>query len=190
MKHYGTAWQDRFVEELLVKPDGMINGSFIDIGCYHPSSNTLSLEELGWSGILIDRNPVVKQQTPTRKNQYWIGDSTIYPWEGKLHVNYLSLDVDEASLATLEHIPLNDITFDIITIEHDHYAYQNEELSPRIKMRKILSRHGYHLVCSNVCDIINGKKSPFEDWWVGKNLAERAVKFHCDCCLYQEIFNV
>jgi hypothetical protein len=51
MNSYSQAGQDRFVHALI--PGDV--GTFLDIGCAgKEGSNTLGLEELGWTGILMD----------------------------------------------------------------------------------------------------------------------------------------
>lgn len=165
------AGQDRFVYELLIKTQLRPVGAFLDIGSGHPvkNNNTIALERLGWSGLLVDISEHAGQINHSlRKSPFICGDASNTNWEElrityghdiPALVDYLSLDVDADTLATLRALPLARVRFRVLTIEHD--AYRRGD-GPRTAMREILTAHHYDLVCRDVC--IKGR--PFEDWWV------------------------
>jgi hypothetical protein len=89
------------------------------------------------------------------------GDArVVITWiDGDAPYDYLSLDVDDATLATLQNIPLDRMRFKVITIEHDAYRVGP---APREAMREILTAAGYTLA---VADVRCGG-GEFEDWWI------------------------
>lgn len=162
-KSHSQACQDRFVHDLL----GDIAGTFIDIGCGDPVdiNNTKALEDIGWRGLLIDAGDVAEACRTHRKSPFVQGDATKLNYEQMLIafrlptlIDYLSLDVDAATLDTLKQIPLDQIRFRVITIEHDSYRFG---AGPRDEMRAMLSKAGYTMICQDVSN-----PDPFEDWWV------------------------
>lgn len=193
-KSYSQAAQDRFVYEVLVKPEGLVNGSFLDIGCCHPTelSNTYWLEQLGWRGLLVDNDPgAIVACIRARVGPAFQVDSTAVDWSKILDrflmprtIDYLSFDVDAATLDTLKALPLADYRFCVITIEHDSYRFGP---NPRAKMREILDAHGYRLICGDVC---GAGGEPFEDWWIDpRSVAlERYERFACSGKRWTEIF--
>ena len=156
LKSYSQAGQDLWV--LSQFPEGY-KGTFLDIGCGTKDfySNTWLLEQAGWTGTCIDNRPEVLQDG--RSCEVIITDATKidYDWL-KPSYDYLSLDVDDATLSVLLKIPLKDKWFSYITIEHDYYRL-GEEL--RYGERRYLHYNGYSLVKKDVEH--NGLK--FEDWW-------------------------
>jgi FkbM family methyltransferase len=156
------AGQDRFVHALLPEPS-----AFLDIGCGSPTtlSNTYALWKSGWKGIAIDNSQEADSAwKASERSPFWLADATNLDWAliktnlGR-RIGYLSLDVDGASLQCLRTIPLNDIRFNAITIEHDAYRFGD---GPKNEMRSILCAHGYELLCPDISD----QWMPFEDWWI------------------------
>ena len=175
MNSYSQAGQDRFVYEVLIKT-GIVplgtKGSFLDIGCAGDDlSNTWALEEIGWRGLLVDVIP--QPSALKRKSGFLQADATktaiIIP---RPNVDYLSLDVDEATLDALKRLDLDKVRFKVITIEHDAYRF-GDKLRPG--EREILTKAGYKLVCADVCNPV-----PFEDWWVDAPYLAYAEKFRCE----------
>lgn len=205
MKFVSTsqAGQDRFVHALLPNP-----GTFLDIGCSGPIdlSNTYSLEKIGWRGLLVDNDKnAIAACRAQRVSPIIDADATSIDWDDvlfhnrwtsgqnqkiipfrydgphKLEIDYLSLDVDAASLAALRQIPLNRVKFRVITIEHDAWRFGEAQ---RPEMRHLLQAAGYALICKDVaCTAGN----PYEDWWVDHSLYESAQRFGCSNKVYTEI---
>lgn len=160
------AKQDYFVYALSKKN----NGTFFDIGSNHPINinNTYALEEIGWSGYLFDYESSWKQITEANRTSKFIcADVSTYHWDNFLAneqligstIDYLSFDVDEASLATLRRFPFEKIKFNICTIEHDRYRFGNDVAS---EMRNIMNKYGYKIICKD----ISNQGNPYEDWYV------------------------
>lgn len=183
-KSRSQAGQDVFAYEVL-RRSNVRNGTFLDIGANHPEqhNNTFALEQMGWSGWLVDNDPALVELNATRRSPFTLVDSTKADWLNIIPsdvqvIDYLSLDVDFATLDTLRWLPLDRIKFRVITIEHDSYRFG---VDIRNKMREILSAAGYCRICTDVCVAVGGKKKkvPFEDWWVHPELVNmgEAVRF-------------
>ena len=181
---YSQAGQDVFVRAML---SNMENGYYVELGAFDSvwDSNTYFLEsQLGWKGISFEiEGSLVKKFNQERKNICFEADATkldyaaIFEKENvPSQVHYLSLDIEPAdqTLATLRALPLEKYRFSVITYEHDNYvsgpACMNEA-------RKILEKHGYFRVISN----LNSEGRDFEDWWVDPEAVDEK--------LYQEIIS-
>lgn len=138
-------------------------GFFVDIGSGHPfeNNNTYALEQVGWRGLMIDRDDHVAQLSRSRSAGFIHGDAITIDWRingvPKV-VDYLSLDVDENTPKALERF-LEFSRFRMATIEHDSYRFGG---GPRDSMRNLLKAFGYKLEHADVED----QGLPFEDWWV------------------------
>jgi hypothetical protein len=171
MKSYAQAGQDVFARLLHPEP-----GVFLDVGAAGLSiSNTLALEEAGWTGTLVDISHEALRASSGRKAKFICDDATKIDYSFlPSEVGYLSVDCDQYSLAALERIfataPLT--RFSVITAEHDEYE-RGETL--RTPMLNLLRKKGYGIVCPDVCH--EGK--PFEIWAVHQELVrfEDAARF-------------
>lgn len=194
---YSQAHQDLFV---LGINKYINNGVWVDIGCGTPRehSNTLLLEQFGWTGVNLDIKNYKEAWKKYRKTEFIHCDATKINYKelfSKIFknntINYLSLDIDTASNIVLEQLPFQDYIFNVITIEHDLYAsnspyrqkgfleQQLQNDSPEYiknQQHKILTNHNYICIAENVC--INQKHAlyPFEDWWVSKDVFEQINK--------------
>lgn len=187
-KSRSQAGQDRFAFEVLGRPE---RGTFLDIGANNPIdiNNTYALEQVGWRGVLIDNSPESEAACRAKRiSPFCLADATTVNWQDRfldslwatnespsykvpfarewdpekghsVTIDYLSLDVDEATLDTLRRMPLDRLRFRAITVEHD--AYRFGELR-RDYMLDILVKHGYEVLCSDVCD----QGMSFEIWAV------------------------
>lgn len=186
MKSYSQAGQDRFVYEILGR---MIDGTFLDVGAHDgvKHSNSLGLEELGWRGLLVDIQSI--PSVFKRKSDVHICDAVTADWAGifkvyfpdRTEIDYLSLDVDDATTDTLYRLLQEPMRYRVITVEHDQYR-----IGPATRRRQIeyLAKAGYDLMCSNVCVGPGewGPGGPFEDWWCCKDLMteDNCRRFLCD----------
>jgi len=176
MKYYSDAFQDQFIAHLLSFKK---NGYSVDIGSCHSqiSNNTFVFQELGWKSITVELNDKYNNSYTNRSGTLYNEDATKMDYvkvfednEFPKTIDYLSLDVDTASLTVLKILPFDKYRFRAITIEHDAYLYGD---TYRAEQRKILEGHGYRLVCSNIV-VPNPSHQgydgfslcPFEDWWV------------------------
>jgi hypothetical protein len=185
MNSRSQAGQDRFVNALHPQP-----GTFLDIGAAGLAiSNTLGLEEIGWTGILVDNSPEAARASTVRKAWFKLADATQrdYSFLPPI-VDFLSLDVDGASLDALRKIFASapKTSFRTITVEHDQYE-RGESL--RTPMLELLRAKGYDILCPDVCH--EGKS--FEIWAVKPELVDMTVaeKFRRDKPTdWKEILNV
>jgi hypothetical protein len=192
MKSYSQACQDLFAYELL---KDIKNGIYLDIGANVSTfnNNTYLFELLGWTGLSIDIDPNCKIEfEKTRKNSYLVADVTNLNWSQLMTqynfnncecIDYISFDVDDATLLAFDNFPWNTIKFKVMTIEHDTYR-----VGPALRdhIRKQLSSLGYKLICS---DVICTGYGPFEDWWVNPSYVNMDIAnvFICDNLQYTDI---
>mgnify|MGYP003982571499 CR=1 FL=1 len=152
--------QDRFVIEVL---ESKRNGTFVDIGCYHPTkmNNTVLLEtDYGWNGISLDlfledwggeetynawkterpRSTVMKSDALEIDFCKLFADNNL-PYE----IDYLSIDLDppEITFEVLKRLPLDEYVFRVITFEHDEYRMSKEH---KEATRNFLREQNYVLV--------------------------------------------
>lgn len=180
------AGQDVFAYEVCGRKK---DGTFLDVGSYNVvcCNNSYALERVGWRGLMVDvfRD---EENLPQRESQFVQANATNLDWLFQLeqaglpeHLDYLSLDVDADTLATLANMPLRELRFNVISIEHDAYR-----LGPatRDNMRRVLKTFGYDLVCADV--IIPGFGEA-EDWWCSPELSDQAKPFRCNGKPYTEI---
>jgi hypothetical protein len=179
--YYSQALQDQFVSNLL----GTKSGYYIDIGSAHASNtnNTYYFDQLGWKGICVEIDPKYNEGYKTRTCNYINANALDIDYKDlfqasntPMHIDYLSLDVDELSTSVLKLLPLQEYRFKIITIEHDAYIYGDIYCK---QQREILSALGYKLYASNVKvpKDNHGSHLPnigFEDWWLD---SENAVTY-------------
>lgn len=174
------AGQDEFVFRIL----GKSNGTFFDIGSQDPINinNTYALEQLGWRGYMFDINPEwVEPMNKLRRSQFILTDVSTFDWDQFLNANgimntridYLSFDVDEASLDTIRRFPFDKVSFNVCTIEHDRYRFGAAVAE---EMRSIMQSNGYHIVCKDICNLGN----PYEDWYVHGDILHTNGQFYCD----------
>jgi hypothetical protein len=188
--------QDRFA---WVMNDRKVNGIFLDVGCNDPvkHSNTYSLEQMGWNGLLVDIQMI--PGLAVRKADFFIADAVTADWPTILdlylrhqNIHYLSLDCDEATTPALQRLLVLEQRYAVITVEHDAYRFGTGN---RDSQRALLKQKGYELVCSDVCigpgPGIPGQGGPFEDWWCwppSVNM-QTAEQIRCDGRLHSQIFN-
>jgi hypothetical protein len=181
------AKQDLFVHTLLPTQ----TGRFFDIGSHDPVhiSNTYALEQIGWSGYLFDIEPSWAGPTRAKRTSPFIcADVSTFNWDAFLEkeglvgstIDYLSFDVDEASLATLERFPFEKLTFGVCTIEHDSYRFGAARAA---RMRQILGSHGYEIVCKDV----RSDGFAYEDWYVHPSVQIDVTGLQCEGLEWTEI---
>lgn len=172
-KNFSQCYQDLFVLTML---DGKRDGSFLEIGsggAYY-GSNTVLLEQFGWTGTSVDKSPEsIVEFKKWRLGKAIAGDGSTMDFSGildKPDIDYLQIDCDPAqdSLLALFNIPFNNHRFAVITFEHDHY--RDESATVKDRSRAYLRSLGYVLVVDDVG--VNDFDS-FEDWWVHPGLMSK-----------------
>lgn len=175
--------QDRFC--LLMLPN--TNITFLDIGCHHPigANNTFLLENYAnGRGIGFDIHDWSKEWAGARQNKFIHADATTFKWSEELPnypifsnkvIDYISFDVDDATLSAFNNFPWKEYEFKVMTIEHDRYRVGDETCNAT---RKVLRDLGYELICE---DVIAEGYGEFEDWWVNPKYVDMniAEKLRC-----------
>ena len=188
---HSQAGQDAWIYELIVKPEQLLTGTFLDVGCGDPVfiSNTYALEQLGWTGLLVDADAQwLKPCEQKRSSPFLVADVTTVNWTlclPRLSWDYLSLDVDHAQVAALKNLLKHGVRFRAATIETDRYRFGDE---PRRIIRDLLGAAGYELICGDVSNL----NQPFEDWYCLASdlpLMERAERFRCSGKDWREIIH-
>jgi hypothetical protein len=177
--------QDEYAYNLLGE-----NGYFLDIGAGHllKNSNTYCLEKYGgWKGLLFDETklgPVGRRLDRDRRHSKFFNvDVTtdefvkIMERESERLVDYVSIDVECASLQALKNLISSGTKFKFMTFEHNFYIGKLKPLywevtagcfdDFRKDSREILKREGYFLLHGDVQHRggrFDGES--FEDWWV------------------------
>lgn len=172
-KTYSQVYQDVFVNKLLGD-----SGFFVDVGAGWRedsglNSNTLLLEEKGWSGLCFEGyEPAAAERKKLAKRAQII---CVYIDENNLKeflianncpktIDYLSIDIEPYSLTGLKAFPFNEFEFKVLTFEHDRYYLGPEQKNTSTE---ILKTHGYVCLCEDIlAPKIYGSDSYFEDWWV------------------------
>jgi len=169
------------------------NGTILDIGAWpvNACSNSYALEQHGWHGLMVDL-VTDEEGMQNRHSLFLMADAIKVNWLWELRkrkmpmtIDFLSLDVDDATADTLLKMPLNILHFGIICIEHDSYRIGP---GPRNVMRALLKQANYHLICEDVLiHYPEGETNAFEDWWVSKSWLANAERFRCKNKLWSEI---
>ena len=181
---YSQLNQDIFVDTVLQQDSGF----FIEAGCGdgHTLSNTLALEEIGWTGLLIDidkdllekclklrsKNSNVLKLDLSRVALF----DVLRAFNAPKIIDYLSIDIDDYSLAPLVGFPFEEYSVKVITFEHDAYRFGSQLQTPS---RKFLKEKGFKLICKDVgVEAVSTAMglltyhyaSPQEDWYVNTKL--------------------
>jgi hypothetical protein len=182
-------------QDLLVRllTDFSPTGYFVDIGCNQPvfRNNTYELEQLGWTGLLIDCDATLLQECKRqRKSSIVLADlrtvslrDIFTAHDAPAVIDYVSFDVDNVNDIALMTFPFDTHRFRIMTFEHDAY-YNGPAL--RDKSRQVIQAAGYTLICH---DVKHGG-NPYEDWYVDADLfaIETLDRFRLDNVEYTQIF--
>jgi len=151
----------------------------------------------GWKGLSIDYQDFGEEFAKKRKNPFLYGDATSVKWDTVVAeypfmqktIDYISFDVDEATMPAVAHFPWDKIRFATMTIEHDQYRFGT---TTRDYIRRVLVDHGYSLICGDVVmpDSATEKYGAFEDWWADLKCVDTvaAEQIRCDGLSYLEIF--
>ena len=190
------AGQDEFIHIMFTKYLGLkdYKGTFLDMGACDPiiNNNTYELERLGWRGILFDLDEkYTEEYTKIRKSQYYIGDITKIEWVSFLKergyeevtvIDYLSLDIDDATLSVVRNFPWDKYTFRFITAEHDMYK---DNIQKKVEMYETFNKLGYICLHENVAN----ENNYFEDWWVHPKVVdmEKLPPLQSTNCNWQKI---
>jgi hypothetical protein len=177
---FGQAGQDRIANFLF--PSG---GTYVEIGGGQPFnlSNSAALEALGWQGVSIEQDAdLCREWFGKRSNRIIEADATKVDWADALrgldHIDFMSADIDELTLPALLRYPFDTHPPGLITYEHNRYLYADTFVTPARTMFRDL---GYELICADV-RLLDRQLGDyvFEDWFVRREIAERAAPLRSD----------
>jgi len=186
--------------------------SFLDIGCKDPKycNNTLLLEENGWEGVCVDLSDFSEEFKKERKTPFYQVDATgdefieiLNKHFPRRFIDYISLDVDLASLDTLENLLRNNFHFGFMTFEHDIHWVMTYERNKNLghenwlcegrtkdgvenckyKSKYALQKKGYKLLFENVCfneESTGSWLHPWEDWWINPAVFDHKFMTYLD----------
>ncbi len=150
----------------------------------------------GWTGLSIDCQEFSLEFAAKRKNLFYCTDVTTVNWDDVIQrcpfmqntIDYISFDVDEATMPAVAHFPWDKIRFATMTIEHDQYRFGT---ATRDYIREVLTNHGYSLICADVVmpDSPTEPYGAFEDWYADLDFVNKAAaeQIRCDGLTYLEI---
>ena len=178
-RNFSQVYQDLFV---LYMNKGKRDGTYLEVGCgpAFQGSNTALLEEFGWKGISIDKDPqYAMEHNKFRSNTTIFDDALTIDYSSllkkhfpdKKEIDYLQLDLEPArnTFECLLSIPFDEYKFGVVTYEHDYYIDPTK--SYRKKSRRYLEMMGYKLV---VADVSPDGFGSFEDWWVHPDMVSES----------------
>ena len=194
-KNYSQVWQDIFA---LVVNDAKKEGTFIEVGGAQPKvgNNTWLLEdEYGWRGFSIELDPElagmwdgIRPLTTMYEDNAITFDYMKAVAENDLptHMDYLSFDLEPpaVTLEALKAFPLDKISFNCITYEHDAYRQWGDIFAHR----EIFAKHGYDLVGEN---LRNGGCT-MEEWFIHESVDKdiRDALRHGNCEAYELLLDL
>lgn len=193
-QQYSEAGQDVFAYKVLLEGREPYEGTFLDIGCADPmhNNNTYAfVKGFGWKGVMVDYQNWGGKIREHRPCAFVHADMRSGNWYQRVKeagldvskpIDYLSFDLDDATVQVIEAFPFHEARFRVITIEHDKYRF-GQEAQDRI--HAVLTRHGYEAICTNI-NIREG--FPFEDWYVHPDLVDidRARQMKCDGMVWKD----
>ena len=179
---YSKEQQDLFAKKIIGE-----YGFFLDIGCRTPveENNTKLLELSGWSGMLFDIDQrFVDQCNEQRSNSSFCVDVTSNEFIKILKengcpkvVDYISMDVDGASIQCLKNFLEAGFSFRCMTFEHTWDLKKPVKENCVNESRQLLESFGYEILFKDVVLAHSehiGK--PFEDWWINPELLNTTLE--------------
>jgi len=172
-KNFSKHFQDMWVLSCL---NGKRKGTYLEVGAGDPfiHNNTALLEtKFGWKGISIEHQAHLAYDFTQKRSNTIINTNALdIDYENLLvmhcmenTIDFLQIDIDEASIEVLRKIPFHRFKFNTVQFEHDAYRLDSKI---RDEARQILASHGYRLACGNLSFRPN---CPYEDWFVHEDIA-------------------
>jgi len=153
-------------------------------------------KEYEWNGLAIEADPVLFESLKKNRNCICINKAiTNYngkcKFDGKICnsnssievdgitlselfkqynvpkvIDYISLDIEGGEYNALLGFPFNEYKFLTLTVEHNIYNGDKQNLINKEKIFDLLTNNNYFRIKNNVAD--NGNE--FEDWYILKNI--------------------
>lgn len=181
-RSYSQALQDIFILTFL---DGKRNGTYLEIGCYHPTkiNNTKLLTEFGWSGVSIDWWPdaTMLWEDLRPDSSFMLADARKIDYNKLLddhamtdRIDFLQIDIDTKNSVLLSKVLQTGRKFSVIMFEHDLYAGNEDE---KIRSTQLLEEQGYKKIIENICckDFRADQFVAFEDWWIDPTVIDNNI---------------
>jgi hypothetical protein len=194
-KNYSQVWQDIFA---LVVNNAKQEGTFIEVGGAQPfvGNNTWLLEEqYNWQGFSIELDEELSSMWNGNRplTPMFQADAITFDYVAKVdelglphHMDYLSFDLEPPAitLQALKAFPLDQLSFNAITYEHDAYR----QWGPIYEHREVFVKHGYDLVGEN---LRNGGCT-MEEWFIHESVDKeiRDALRHGNCEAYQLLLDL
>ena len=195
-KNYSQVWQDIFA---LVVNDAKRDGTFLEIGGAQPciGNNTWLLEEeYNWRGYSIELDDELAGMWTEglRPNTRLFHDDALefdyVSWADNLHLprhmDYLSFDLEppQVTLECLKQFPLDKLSFNCVTYEHDAYRGWGDIYAHR----EIFTKHGYDLVGEN----LRNSGCTMEEWFIHESVDKdiRDALRHGNCEAYELLLDL
>jgi len=152
-------------------------GYYVDIGAGNGrgepcASNTAWLEEIGWTGLLLDINQSYMNEAKTLRPKSLSHACDILKTNIKTLfqiykvpkvIDYLSIDIDPYSVSVLELFPFDEYEFKFLTIEHDFY----NPWGPRQKehLKRFMADKPFKLIYEDA-GLVFHTVNYLEDWYI------------------------
>jgi hypothetical protein len=169
---------------------------FIDLGCAHPKNgnNTYMLENKGWEGLIVDQRPdlfdlykqtgrncICKIADLTDINQLNDVCDTFIENFGK-HIDYLSFDVDAATVKVIENFPFEKLSFGLMTFEHDIYHLNSTNKKRDAMLSRLSSLPSYKRLVTDIGfkTTLSGNTilRVHEDWWYNAAVFNKKIELY------------
>ncbi len=176
-KNYSQVWQDIFA---LVVNDAKMDGTFIEVGGGQPKvgNNTWLLEEAyNWRGFSIELDhKLAEMWAPGERpnTKMFMADALNFDFVKAVddldlprHLDYLSFDLEppELTLELIKKFPLDELSFNCITYEHDVYRMWGT-VDEMYEHRDYFEKHGYDLVGDNLMN----QNCAMEEWFIHESV--------------------
>jgi len=169
---YSQTLQDVFA---LLCNDYKTEGICLDLGSsgpYKHCNNTLLLQLFNWKSFSVDIEENSEDWSKFPNNKFYKKNCTSKEDMDSVFfdlpplIDFLSLDIDGATLACLKLIDLDKYKFKCICIEHNKYL--GDRGTQRFEQREILQKAGYILILKNW----GTANFPYEDWYIHPNFVD------------------
>lgn len=162
---------------------------FVDLGMGDPwnGNNTVLLEQAGWRGQCFEINLGHCQHcNAARLSPAHCVDLVHESIKNILEVNnaphvidFISFDVDKATLPAIGKFPFEDYEFAVMCFEHDSYGNEDCEAQAAMVARLQPWPKYVRLAIDVSFEDPPGKLNPFEDWWVNTEIIDvTKLTFH------------
>lgn len=180
------------------------SGYYVDIGAGNGegepcASNTAWLEEVGWTGMLIEYMPNYCQEACRFRPKSLVVQANAFTLDYKKVfeelkvpkvIDYLTIDIDptpqiqDPNTNVLSKFPFDEYDFKFLTIEHD--LYNPHGLFQKASLDNYMKDKPYKMIVENVALAFAGKKY-LEDWYINPKYYNDYLVKDVENLYYKEI---